>query len=464
MKVKLTILLFLSFFIKSQAQDSTYKFNLQQAIDFAYQNQANVKNALLEEKIASHKVNELKGLGTPQISGEADLNKFIEIPTSFLPDFITPLTYSALQQENLITQQRLNEILGSSGAFFPVKFGREFTASAGITATQLLFDGSYLVGLQASRTYSELSIKQTQQTKIETAISVSKAYYNVLVNNERLQLVNANESRLKKLRDDTKAMYDNGIVEKIDFDRTSLAYNNILVQKQNTERLIVLGYSLLKFQMGMNMKATLELTDKLDESKWADMSIPDQANYNSRIEYSVMQTTQKLQELDVKRYRFQYIPSLVAFGSLSANASRDEFTIFNSDYRWYPTSVIGLKLSVPIWDGMQKKSKIQQSKLTLFKVNNAMENLKQGVDLEYATAKVNFENSLADLDNSRKNRELASEISRVSKIKYDNGVGSSLEVVDSESSLKESETNYFNSLYNTIISKLDIDKALGNIK
>ena len=437
------IALFLVAGFYSRAQDSTYHFSLQQAVDYAYQNQVSVKNALIDERYTKQKVNEVKGMLTPQINGSFEINDYIELPTSFIPAAFFG---------------------GEPGTFAAIKFGQRYTSSAGISASQILFDGSYFLGVKASKVYVELSRKQTQQTKIETAIAVSKAYYNVLVNSARMELVNANETRLKKLRDDTKAMFDNGIVEKIDYNRTELAYNNITVQKQNTERFLALSYSLLKFQMGMDINSKLELTDVLNESKWADFIMPEQVDCNKRNEYSLLQTQMHFQELDLKRHRAEYMPSLAAFGSLSANASRNTFNIFNSDYRWYPMSVIGVRLSVPIWDGFQKNARVQQAKLEVMKTNNSLANLKQGVSLEYATAKMSWQNNLAELETSKKNRELASEISRVSKIKYDSGVGSSLELVDAESSLKEAETNYFNSLYNTIISKLEIDKALGNIK
>ena len=424
-KIQLTALFLLAGFYLF-AQDSTYRFTLQQAIDYAYQNQPNVKNALIDERITKQKVNEVKGLLTPQINGSFEIDDYFELPTSFIPaEFFG----------------------GDAGSYAAVKFGQRHTASAGISASQILFDGSYFIGVKASKVYLDLSRKRTQQTKIETSIAVSKAYYNVLVSNERMQLIAANETRLKKLRDDTKAMYDNGIVEKIDFSRTELAYNNILVQKQNTERFLALAYSLLKFQMGLDIKANLQLLDVLNESKWADFTMPEQADYNKRNEFSLLQTQEHFQELDLKRHRAEYMPSLAAFGTVSANASRNTFDVFHTDKRWYPLGFFGAKLTVPIWDGLQKKSRIQQSKLELQKINNNIENLKQGVSLEYLTAKATLQNNMAELETSKKNRELASEISRVSKIKYDSGVGSSLELVDAESSLKEAETNYFNSLF-----------------
>ncbi len=442
MKLKLLIFFFL-FSLRLSAQDSTYKFTLQQAIEFAYQNQANVKNAMLDEQIAKQRVNEITGAGTPQISGSFEINDYIELPTSFIPaEFFG----------------------GEPGTFAAIKFGQPYTATAGITASQLLFDGSYLIGLKASKTYRELARKQLQQSRIETSIAVSRAYYTVLVSEQSMLVINSNLKRLKKLRDDNKAMFDNGLVEKLDYDRAELYYNNQVVAKENTEREIKLAYAFLKFQMGMDQSEDLQLTDQLDESKWTDMSTADQLDYTKRNEYSLMQTRERFEELDLKRYRSQYLPSLVAFGSLSTNASRSEFDIFDTGKRWYPLSVIGVKLTVPIWNGLQTNSRIQQSKLSLYKTRNSMENLKQGIGLEYVSAKTKLQNNLSSLQNSKKSREIATEIVRVSKIKYDNGVGSSLEVTNAETLLKEAETNYFTSLYNTIISKLDVDKALGNIK
>ncbi len=440
MKSLKLLLLFVCVASFSRAQ--TQQLSLKQAIDFALTNQLNVKNALVEEKISKQKVNEITGLGTPQISGSAEINHFIEIPTTFVP----------------------GEFFGGEpGSFSPVQFGQPYTASVGVTATQLIFDGSYLVGLQASRAYQDLSRKQTHQTKIETAVAVSKAYYNVLVVKEQLGLVVKNVERLKKLRDDTKAVYEAGFAEKLDFDRVDLAYNNILVQQKNVTRLIELSNSLLKFQMGMDQKTELQLTDQLNESLWNNLNLPETADATKRSEYSVLKAAHRLQELDLKRYKSAYLPSLAAFGSVSANASRNDFNIFNTSYKWFPTAIVGARLSVPIWDGLQKNSKIQQSKLELEKVNNQVNNLEQAVSLEFSSSKTKLQNNLEMLETSKRNREIATEIVRASKLKFDNGVGSSLEVIDAESSLKEAETNYFSALYETIVAKIEVDKALGNI-
>jgi len=424
----------------SQAQENT--FSLKQAIDYALANHSAVKNALLEEEIANKKINELIGAGTPQINGSAELNNFLDIPVSFVPgEFFD----------------------GEAGTFFPVQFGQQYSASAGVSISQLVFDGSYMVGLQASKTYRELSRKQSKQTRTETAVNVSKAYYGALVAEARMEIIDANLERVVKLLSDTRAYYENGFVEKIDVDRIELTYNNLMVEKEKIQRYKSISYTLLKFQMSYPAAQEIKLSDKLEEIALKDTSMPDSVNLGNRPEFEVMLVNKRLQELDVKRYKSMYLPGLVAFGSFSYNNARNQFDIFESGLRWFPTSLIGLKLSIPIWDGLQKSSKISQSKLTLQKVENAMDLMKNSYALELASAKINFQNYTSSLVIVKKNKELANEIARVAKIKYDNGVGSSLEVVDAESSLREADANFFNTLYDTIIARIDLDKASGQI-
>jgi len=427
-----------------EAQAPAYSFSLQQAIDYSIQNQVSIKNAELDQQISKARVDELIGVGLPQINGKADVNHFIEIPTSFVPgEFFG----------------------GDAGSYFPVQFGQPYTSSAGVSASQLLFDGTYVVGLQASRTYTELAMKNVSQSKIETASSVSKAYYLVLVGQERLKQLESDVVRLNKLKDDTKAMYENGFVEKIDYDRVELNYNLVENARTNTQRFLENSYNILKYRMGMDQKSNLELTEKITDFQFdPTLLTKDSVDYNSRIEYSILQTQYRLSELDVKKNKFSRLPSFVLFGSYSANASRNEFNIFESGYKWYPTAVVGASISLPIFGGFQKNAQTSQAKLNQKKVENAFFLMEQGIDLEYTNAITSLNNSIDKLKTQEKNRDLARDVARVSKIKYDQGVGSNLEVVDAESSLREAETNYYTALLEAIIAKIDLDVAVGNIK
>ncbi len=426
------------------AQDTSnvHSFSLQQAIEYAYQNQSAVLNAVLDERIAKKKINEITGMGLPQINASFDLKDFLELPTQLIPaEFFG----------------------GLPGTYMPIQFGTQYNATAGFEASQLIFNSSYLVGLQASKTFQGLSRKNVKRTKIETAVAVSKAYYTVLVNKKRLELLEANVTRLQKILDDTKVLYDNGFVEKIDLDRLTVNYNNLLTEKGKIQKLMKIGNNLLKFQMGMDINTGLILTDDLENIDLQTEIFIEKFSYADRVEYSLLETQKRLMTLDLKKNKMSYLPSLFAYGSLSFQAQRNEFDIFDfgSGNEWYKMSIIGVTLTVPIFDGFQKNACIQQSKLELLKIDNNSKTLKQGIDLEFANAKTSLENALATLESQKKNMQLAEEVTKVAKTKYDQGVGSNLEILNAETDLKAAQTNYLNALYDAVIANIDLKKAMG---
>lgn len=421
------------------------EFTLQAAIDYANKHNANYLNAEIDMKLADYRNKEFIGIGLPQISGSVDLKDYFEIPTSLLP----------------------GQFFGApAGTFIPVKFGTQWNASAGISVSQIIFSSDYLVGLQAAKEFKTLSEKSLTRTKIETNVSVTKAYYNVLINRERLKTLTANIDRIKKIYDDTKALNQAGFVEKLDVDRIELAYNNLLTEKEKVDRLIGLSETMLKFQMGYVVSEPITLTDELKAEQFQDLaSIADvKANYTSRPEFSLLESQRKINELDLKRYRYAYLPSLVAYGSYQRNAQRTKFDFFDSEQKWFPIGLIGATLNVPIFSGGQKYYRIQQAKLNLVKTNNTMTYAKSAIDMETSAAAIMYKNAYASLQTQAKNKELAKSIFETTKKKYDAGVGSSLEIITAETALKEAETNYLSAVYDLIIAKTDLDKAQGNIK
>jgi outer membrane protein len=432
------------FFAGAQSTGSQASFSLQQAIEYAYAHQSAYLNALLDEQISAAHVKEIVGIGLPQISGSFDLKDFVEIPTSFIPaEFFG----------------------GESGDFIPVKFGTRYQASAGISASQLVFDPTYLIGVKATKGLRELASKTTQRTKIETAVAVSKAYYNVLVSRERMLLLDANVLRVKKLKDDTQALYDNGFVEKVDLDRIVLAYNNIVTEKENVSRLLMLGEYLLKYQIGMDIYSAVTLSDSLSDEQVRNITVSaEKPDVTKRIEYSLLQTNKDLQGMNLKRYKAGYIPSIFAYGSVSANAQRSKFDIFDTGERWYPIGIIGGTLQWNLFDGLQRERKIRQANLAIKKADLDLQNITLALSLEAENGRTNLQNAIASLKSQKANLELANEVVRISKLKYDQGIGSNLEVVNAETSLKEALTNYYSALYDALVAKVDLDKAMGTIQ
>lgn len=448
MRKKIIYVVLIALGISKIGYSQSYQFSLQQAIEYAYQNQHDIKNAALDAEISKNKVKETVAIGLPQVTGSAAFQKFIDIPTQTIPNFISPLTGAAP---------------GTYPEFIEAKFGTNYTANYGIQVSQLLFDGNYLIGLKASSVYKDLTVKALARTKIETNVTVTKAYYSVLVNRKRLELLDANIIRLKKTLDDTKAYFQNGFAEKVDFDRLSVLFNNLTTERENVAKMVELSNSLLKFQIGMPVNSELILSDKLESIQLTAMLESNQVfSPEERVEYQLLKTSMKLNELDYKRNIVTHAPSLVAFGNISRNFQNNDFK--NLTDKAYPTSIVGLQLNIPIIGSGKKYYQTKQAKLVLEKSKNDVSNLENALNLQSKQAQIVYNNSVRSLENQRKNMDLANEVLRVSKAKYDQGVGSSLEVTTAETALKESETNYISSLYDALIAKVELDKAFGKIQ
>lgn len=443
MKHKLYLILFCvlsGLTARAQQPDTVAYFSLQETINYAQQNHSTIKNALIDQEIANNTVKQTIGIGLPQVSGNANFQDFIKVPTSLLP----------------------GEFFGQPGTQIPVQFGVKYQSGAGLELNQLLFDGSYIVGLQASKTYKELSQKNLRRSRIETAVAVSKAYYSVLVSREQLSLLDANIDRVKKSLSDTEALFKNGFVEKIDVDRLTVMNNNLETERQNVIRLLELNLNLLKFQMGMSLGSELRLKDSIATLQTSEaLALRDTSAYRSRIEYSLLETQKRLNELDLKRYRSQFLPTLSAFGSTSQNFQSNSFSdLYDTNY---PTTVVGLRLNVPLISGGMKLYQVRNARLAIRKSENDLINLKNGIDLEIEQSQTSYRNGLASLDNQRRNMDLAQEVLRVTRIKYEQGVGSSIEVTSAETALKEAQNNYITALYDLLINRVNMDKALGRI-
>ncbi len=434
-------------FLHASAQISNvedkHSFNLHECIDYALQHRDSIKNAELDIESAEYRVKQAIGIGFPQLSGTANLQDFLKIPTQLLP----------------------GEFFGQPGVFIPVRFGVKYQSTIGININQILFDGTYLVGLNASKTYKELSQRNLTRTKIATTVAVSKAYYQVLVNEEQLKLIDANLNQLEQQLNETIQLNEQGFAEKVDVDRLRVLYNNLNTDRGNSLRMLALSYQILKFQMGMPAHDVLLIEDKIEHIAIERGSLlveDDSSAYKNRIEYKLLETAKALNELQVKRYKNENLPKFSAFGSKNYSYQNDSFNrLFNTHY---PSTILGLTLEIPIFSGFQQVNKIRQAKVEVQKSQNNLEAAEKGIGLQIYQAQTQYSNGLESLTNQKSNIALAQEVLRVSKIKYDEGVGSSIEVTQAQTALQEAENNYIQALFNVLISKVDLEAALGNIK
>lgn len=443
-------------FNTAKGQDSTAYYSLDDCIEYAFKNQVSVANAQLDVEMARAKSNEILAIGLPQVNGTGSIVDNPQLKRMFFE-----ATRENTFTEPLIAQGVVNEgDVVSFENFFQLRTSGDVSA----TVNQLIFDGSYFLGVKASKTYIELSQRNHLKSKIETVEAVSKAYYLVLINKERLGLLDANVSRLDSMLRETKALYKEGFVEKIDVDRLEVNFNNLRTEKSKVINLYQLSQILLKFQMGMPIHEELMLEGDISEIKAANFSGPADQNidYSSRIEYGIMQTDLELKKLDLKNKQAQYLPRLSAFatgGYFSQSIGLGD--IFSSD--WFGYSMYGLNLSVPIFDGFEKANKVKQARLEIQKSENSLMNFENTIAYQVNQSKFNLENNLKTLETLESNVELAKEVARIARVKFEEGVGSNLELVNAETDYKEAQTNYFNALYDVVVSEIDYKKSLGTL-
>ncbi|WP_460907780.1 TolC family protein [Spirosoma areae] len=425
------------------------EFSLNEAIKFAVENNINVKNSGLDALSAEARIREVRGVALPQVSVSGQVTDNLIIQRVFLPAVFFDPNASA------------------DAPAVPVQFGVSYSGSLTGSLNQLLFDASYRLGLKAADTYRQLAQKNVLASKITVAEQVAKAYYGVLVNEQQIKLLDLNIARVDTLFRNTQGLNKQGFAEKIDVSRLEVQVNNLKAERQNVKNLVDLSYYLLKFQMGLGINDNITLTEQiqdidLDALERANAQAAAEFDYSQRIEFSTLQSQIQLADLDVQSVAKQYYPRLSAFANYGYNTGRNKFgDLFASP--WFNSSVIGINFSVPIFDGFQKKYLAQQKRFTLQKAQNSGQLLKNSIDLQIRQATITIGNSLQTLRTQKRNVELAQEVARVTKIKYQEGVGSNIEVLDAENSFRQAQTNYFASLYNFLQTKVDADKASGKL-
>jgi len=452
---KLTsLLLFLAFF-SMQVFGQQSSFSLKEAVTYAIQNNESIKNALLDVQGAEFKVKETYTLGFPQINSTIQVAHSPKIQGFVLEyDPNSAFTGSA---------QGLKK-----GDPIKLSLGLQNSAQAGITWNQLIFDGSYLVGLQAASTYKQLSSRNLLANKVTVATNVTKAYYSALINTNRLGLLDGSIGRLDSTLREAKALLKNGFVEQLDVNRLEVSVNNLKVERQKTERLVELSVNLLKFQMGYDISQPIMLTDKINvnsiEALKADVGNADKNAFENRSEYRLLQTQKALDDLSLKNVKAGYVPKVYgsfSAGSLTAASKFGNLTEFNT--RWSDYSQIGVQVQIPIFDSFQKYWQMQQKKVAIEKTKNTLDQFKRSVSLQTASASVSLENALATFETQKRTLALSEEVVRVTKAKFKAGLGSNLEVVSAEADLKDALVNYYNAALDAINAKVDMDVATGKL-
>lgn len=437
-----SIVIALIAFTNATTAQTKNEFSISQCVDYAYKNNLQVKNALLTIKSQEAINKEVTASALPSINATVGGVDYLQLPVSLLP----------------------GEIFGgTSGSYIPVRFGTKYNANASLQLQQLLFDGQVFVALQARRTTIALQQKSAEVTEEMIKTNIHKIYYQLVVSKTQIGLLDANIERLKKLEHDSKELYKNGFVEKLDLDKISVQIANLETEKLKATNAIELGYIGLKTLMGMPVKDTLILTDKISEDQiTTDIASNQDYQYTDRKEFQAVSLGKKLNEYNIKRYQLSYLPTIAMSGAYTKNAQRNQFNFFKGG-DWFTTSFIGLNISTPIFDGFARKARITKAKIDLQQTENQLQNLRLTIDAEVTQAKMNFATAISTLNNQKKNMQLAESVYAQTKKKYEIGTGSNMEITGAQTDLVTAQTNYIGAMYSAIIARVDYLKATGKL-
>ncbi len=421
-------------------------YTLQECLDYAIEHNENIIIANLEIEASKAKTGEYLSAGFPQIDATANFNK----------NFILRRTFMDASNFDPNVPE---------GTLIELEFGTPYDGDMGISLNQMIFNGSYFVGLKASKTFQELSRKDHIKSKIDVVEAVTKAYYAVLVNQMLLETVTSNYQRLDSLVRETSIMQENGFAELLDLNRTKVEYNNIKTQKLNSERAVEMSKELLKFQMGMPVMYNIETSDKLIDLEFnVEEELKMKYSNQRRIEYSRLETSRQLAELELKNNRSQYLPNIdlvFAWGMNAGVKTFGDLGEFSNNKIWTDYQLAGLSLKLPIFDGLYKAKKVQQNKIKLQQLEYQRQMLENSIQMEVNQMRKTLVMNLEQLKSQEENVGLAESVYNQTKIKYQVGIGTNLEVIDADNSFKQAQSNYLNALYDALIAHVDYQKALG---
>ncbi len=426
------------------AQTPKSSFSLEEAQEFAMQNSYVLHNTRQDITKAQKEVWKTITIGLPQVSGSASYNMFLNLPVSLIP----------------------GEFFGGEpGTYFPVKFGQDYNSDFGFTVSQLLFDGSYIVGVGSSQIYLNLAKQANEKTEIDIRDAVSQAYYLVLIGLQNKEVMVQNLENIQNLYNETKAYYENGFREEQDVDQMKLMLKNAENEILKADREIKIAKVVLKFSMGFDMDSEIELTDKIENFLNPIIGVDKnvQLDISNHIDYKIAQTNFQVQERLLKLEKSAYLPSLSGFYSYSKTSYGNKANLFASDVSWYPSSLVGFQLSVPIFNSGQKMMKVQQAKIELDKAETQRKLAEISLQKDYLTAKADLETALEKFGNDKENRELAEKILNKSKIKFNNGITSSTELSQIETQYIQSHGSLIASTLQLLQADLKLKKATGKL-
>lgn len=423
----------------SFAQEENLQLTLEEAINYALENNRNAKNAVLDIEAAKKQKWEATATGLPQINAKVDY-------------------------QNWLKQQFDGVDFNQDGV---IDFGAKQSVNATATLSQLLFDGSYLVGLQSAKVFLEISENAKEKTDLEIRKAVINAYGNVLLSNESIAIYNRNISVLSKNLNETKEIFKNGLTEEENVEQLQITLKQLESARQNAIRLKKVSYKLFNLTIGTDIDAIVTLTDNLESLTLqnTDLSLlSSENNVEEIIDYKIAANDKRSKELLLKLERSRALPTLSAFINGSYIGNSDDFDFLDKQKQWIGTSLVGVSLNVPIFSSGQSGARKQRAKINLEKAENDLTETEQKLKFQIASAKNNYQFAFEKHNTSKENLDLAERIEKKNQTKYFEGIASSFELRQAQQQLYSSQQEYLQAMLDVITKKAELETILNQTK
>lgn len=424
------------------SSQTVHSFSLKEAIDYAMQNNYDVIYSEMNIAVAKQQMKEATAFGLPQLSGAIDYSDNIERPTTLLPgEFTNPPSPDPI----------------------PIQFGTKYSTNAGLYASQLIFSGKYIVGLQTAKLFLEKANVDFFKDKVAITQQVADSYYNVLSTEEALSVIDSTLKVTAKLARETREIYEVGFAEDIDVDQLELLVSDLQANRIYFQNQLQITNSYLKFYLGIDSQDSIVLTDNVNsliEGKLSETLGEQKFDYTQNVDYVSLTKQKEIRMMQVKLEKTEYMPTLLASINLQTNAQTDTWSFLSIDQRWYASSVFGVSLQMPIWSSGERAAKVKQAKIAYDQIEVRQDQLVNSLNLQYNAALNEYFNAFTVYENKEKAKLVAEKIFKKTSVKFTEGMASSLDILNTQTQFLQSEQDYINASLALLKAGQELDKLL----
>ena len=417
--------------------------SLEEALAFGEQNNRNIKKASMEIRKAYKDQWSTIAIGLPQISANADYQNFIELPTSLIP---------------------AQFFGGNEGEFAEVQFGTPQTMTAGLTLQQLIFDGSYIVGLEASKIFLKISENIFEKTLLEIRKNIVQTYSSVLLARENIIFLEKNKNNLEKNLLELNQLYENGFEEEESVEQIRLTLSGVKTQLRYVNNIERITLDMLKLLMGFPIKSPLILSDnleKLTNDSLFNFKVPENISLDNNIDIKIAENNLLSETLLYKYERSKGLPRLSAFLNGNYTGNSESFSFTQQGQKWFGAALLGINLQIPVFSSLRRSALSQKAKIAMMQAENDLTETQERILIEVKAAENDYKLAVENYFTNKENLELAKRIEKKNQLKYFEGVTSSFELREAQLQLYSAQNNYIKSIQEVIQKKLSLQTILN---